>query len=212
MNNLIPILILLAGAALGVLITWLIVSARAKRAFADGKAESATQIATLNERFAAKEHELLKLQQAFDKEVVASKSLRDENARLSASLEGERRAAAERSESFKQAAEALSEKFKALSRDALKDNNQSFLDLARATLEKFQATAKGDLDQRQQAIDQMVKPLKESLEKVDGKIGELEKARAGAYSELREQVRGLATSHLQLQTETANMWKAFRPQ
>ena len=210
MNNLIPILILLAGGALGALITWLIVSARAKRAFTDGKADSATQIATLNERFAAKEHELSKLQTAFDKEVAASQTLREENARLNAGLEGERRAAAERSESFKQAAEALSEKFKALSRDALKDNNQSFLDLARATLEKFQTTAKGDLDQRQQAIDQMVKPLKESLEKVDGKIGELEKARAGAYSELREQMRALATSHLQLQSETGNLVKALR--
>src|SRR5437763_6169035 len=210
MTNLIPILILLAGAALGTLITWLTVRARARRAFADGKAESATQIATLKERFAAKEHELSKLQQALDKEGVTGEGLRTENARLSAGLEGERRAAAERSESFKQAAEALSEKFKALARDALKDNNQSFLDLARATLEKFQATAKGDLDQRQQAIDQMVKPLKESLEKVDGKIGELEKARAGAYSELREQVRALATSHLQLQSETGNLVKALR--
>src|SRR2546421_11543687 len=194
MTNLIPILILLAGAALGAAIAWLILRARGQRAFADGKAESATQIAAFNERIAAKEHELSKLQQALDKEVGASQGLRGENARLSAGLEGERRAAAERSESFKQAAEALSEKFKALSRDALKDNNQSFLDLARATLEKFQATAKGDLDQRQQAIDQMVKPLKESLEKVDGKIEEMERMRAGAYSGLVEQVKALATS------------------
>src|SRR5438132_2493192 len=210
MANLIPILVLLTGAALGAAVTWLIVRARAKHAFADGKAESATQIAAFNERVAAKEHELSKLQQAFDKEAVAGEALRDENARLSAGLEGERRAAAERSESFKQAADALSEKFKALSRDALKDNNQSFLELARATLEKFQQTAKGDLEQRQQAIDQLVKPLKDSLEKVDGKIGELEKARAGAYSELREQVRALATSHLQLQSETGNLVKALR--
>src|SRR5438045_4791735 len=198
MTSLIPVLILLAGAALGAIVAALIFKTKTTRAFEAGKTESATQIATFTERLAAKDNELVKLQQAFDKEVIESNRLRDDNARRQAELEGERRASQERSESFKQAAEALAEKFKALSRDALKDNNQEFLNLARATLEKFQATAKGDLDQRQQAIDQMVKPLKESLEKVDGKIGELEKARAGAYSELREQVRALATSHLQL--------------
>src|SRR5205807_4738400 len=98
----------------------------------------------------------------------------------------------------------------ALSRDALKDNNQEFLNLGRVTLERFQATAKGELEQRQQAIDQLVKPLKDSLDKVDGKIGEIEKARTGAYAELREQVRALATSQMQLQSETGNLVKALR--
>src|SRR5207249_4238985 len=176
----------------------------------DGKAASAIELAALQARVAAKDRELEKLQQIFEAGVTDGDRLREDNARLLANLEGERRVAQERSESFRRVTEELAEKFKALSRDALKDNNQSFLDLARATLEKFQETAKGDLQQRQQAIDQLVKPLKDSLEKVDGRIGEMEKARAGAYSELREQVRALATSQMQLQAETGNLVKALR--
>ena len=171
---------------------------------------SAAELATLKERLEGKETELQKLQAGLDGEVAEHRRAREESVQLKAALEGERRAAQERKDSFKQAAEELSEKFKALSRDALKDNNQSFLQLANATLAKFQETAKSDLESRQKAIDQLVRPLKESLEKVDGKIGEIEKERAGAYAELREQVRGLATAQTQLQTETGNLVTALR--
>lgn len=197
------IVVFLVGGALGAVVGWFLLRTKASSA-------SAADLATLKERLTGKDTELQRLQSAFTNEVAEHKHSREASALLQAELEGERRAAQERKDSFKQAAEELSEKFKALSRDALKDNNQSFLQLANSTLEKFQETAKGDLDSRQKAIDQLVRPLKESLEKVDSKIGELEKTRAGAYSELREQVRGLATAQLQLQAETGNLVTALR--
>jgi len=70
--------------------------------------------------------------------------------------------------------------FKALSADALARNNQAFLELARATLAQTQEAARGDLEMRQQAIGELVAPVRDSLEKVDSKIQELETARAGA--------------------------------
>jgi DNA recombination protein RmuC len=129
---------------------------------------------------------------------------------LQTRLEEERRATQEKLQLLDDAQRQLGDAFKALSADALKSNNQSFIELAKATLEKFQETAKGDLERRKIAIDELVKPLRDSLDRVDGKIGELEKERVGAYSELREQVRSLATSQSQLQAETGNLVKALR--
>ncbi len=100
--------------------------------------------------------------------------------------------------------------FKALSADALARNNQAFLDLARATLAQTQEAARGDLEKRQQAIGELVAPLGTSLETMDGKIQELEQARAGAYSELREQVRSLVETQSQLRSETGKLVTALR--
>ncbi len=191
------------GIAIGVAAGWFLLRSKASAA-------GVADLATLKERLTGKDAELQKLEIGSQAQGAEIRQAREQNAQLKAELEGERRAAEERRDSFKQAADELSEKFKALSRDALKDNNQSFLQLANSTLEKFQQTAKGDLELRQSAIDQLVQPLKESLEKVDSKIGELERSRAGAYSELREQVKALATSHLQLQAETGNLVTALR--
>ena len=66
------------------------------------------------------------------------------------------------------------------------------------------------MEQRKQAIDQLVKPVRESLEKVDGNIRNLEKAREGAYEGLREQIKGLLQTQVNLQTETANLVQALR--
>src|ERR1041385_5037432 len=116
MDSLIPVLTLIFGAAIGGVIVWLALHAKCDRGFEDGKAASATEIAALQERIAAKDRELGKLQQIFEGEVADGDRLREDNARLQADLAGERRAAQERSESFKRVTEELAEKFKALSR------------------------------------------------------------------------------------------------
>jgi DNA recombination protein RmuC len=203
MESLIPVAMVLIGIVMGAALGWFLLRTKARAA-------NAAELATLKERLTGKETEAQKLQASIDTAVADHNRTRDHNSQLNAELAAERRAAQAREESFKQAANELSGRFAELSQKALSANNQSFLELANATLQKVQQTAKGDLEQRQQAIDQLVKPLKESLEKVDGKIGELEKTRAGAYAELREQVKALATSQTQLQAETGNLVKALR--
>jgi DNA recombination protein RmuC len=108
------------------------------------------------------------------------------------------------------AKEELSDGFKALSAEALKSNSQSFLELAKATLEKYQVQASADLEKRQASIDELVKPLKESLIKVDTQIQELEQKRAGAYEGLLEQVKQMAVGQEKLQKETNKLVSALK--
>lgn len=150
-----------------------------------------------------KEDEIKELQQL-------NAGLKATTSRLETTLEKERRAADEKLALLNEARQQLSDAFKALSAEALKSNNQSFLELAKTTLEKFQESAKSDLESRQKAVDQLVKPMKESLEKVDTKLMELEKSRLEAYSILTEQVKSLSRTQAQLQTETSNLVKALR--
>ncbi len=108
------------------------------------------------------------------------------------------------------ARQKLSDTFRALSAEALQSNNQAFLDLARTTLERAQQAGRGDLELRQQAISDLVRPVRESLDRVQGKMQELETARAGAYAALAEQIRALLEAQSQLRSETSKLVTALR--
>ncbi len=135
-------------------------------------------------------------------------------AELAATLAVERRTAEEKIRHFGETqAEMqvrLADAFKALSAEALASNNASFLHLARATLERYQEGAKGDLEQRRQAIEELVRPLADSLGKVDQKIGELERSRAEAYGTMSERLLGLAQGQAGLERETSKLVNALR--
>ena len=104
----------------------------------------------------------------------------------------------------------LREAFRALSADALAHNNEAFVQLAEARLKEAGAAASGDLTQRQQAIEGLVAPLRETLGKVETQIREVERGRAGAYSSLVEQVTAMRQTSEQLRTETAQLVAALR--
>ncbi len=136
--------------------------------------------------------------------------LKTQLAELDTRLNEERKAAEEKLALLNDAQNKLSDAFKSLSAEALKSNNVSFLELARENLEKFQAVAKGDLETRHKAIDALVKPLRESLDTVNKRIGEVEQVRSSAYASLTEQIKSLASTQTQLHTATSNLVKALR--
>ena len=149
---------------------------------------------------------------AVDLETARARLIEIENqkSKIENTLSAEHASATERIAALTDAHERLTNSFKALSSDALRSNNQSFLELARESFSKLHQQSADELGKRQQAIDSMVKPLKESLEKVDTKIGEMEKSRASAYGQLSEQLKSLGTAQTSLQAEAAKLSTALR--
>jgi DNA recombination protein RmuC len=106
---------------------------------------------------------------------------------LRAELEHERRSASEQAA----ARDQLDTTVKALSADLQRD-------------------AREDLESRQRAVERMIAPLKESLEKVTTGMQELERGRSAASGALSAQIRDLVEAQARLQSETASLASAMR--
>ena len=98
-----------------------------------------------------------------------------------------------------QARNDLADTFKALAADALQNTNKQFLALA---TEKF--------DAKQQAIDTLLKPVKETLVKLDEQTRHLESKREGAYKELGQQLLQLDQDQKKLQQAATALSSALR--
>jgi DNA recombination protein RmuC len=140
----------------------------------------------------------------------AEQALREQGARLEEKLLSLEHSTAEREEVFEKAETQLRDAFEALSSEALRRNNQSFLELARTSLREQHQVASSDLDKRQLAIDSLVKPIFESLARVDSKLAAVERDRLAQHSAISEQLNLMGQSHQELQSETRNLVKALR--
>jgi DNA recombination protein RmuC len=116
----------------------------------------------------------------------------------------------EERELLAQAEVRLGDTFRALAAEALSANNQGFMALACEKLSGARAESEASLAARHQAIEGLMKPVKESLDRVDGKIQELERERGHAHGQLMAQVSGLMTAQERLHTETGNLARALR--
>ncbi|MGA7420156.1 MAG: DNA recombination protein RmuC [Acidimicrobiales bacterium] len=135
---------------------------------------------------------------------------RSETARLSAQLEYERTINQDRAAGFEETRQQLTGEFARLSGEALRKNNEQFLQLADSKLNETRQAAEGELGKRQEAIEQLLKPISEQLGKYDDGMRRLEVERQRAYTTLTEQMQQLSSSHDHLQKETRNLVTALR--
>jgi DNA recombination protein RmuC len=111
-----------------------------------------------------------------------------EAARLEAELESTRRSAEEQRAQLTRTQTELREAFAALSRDALKDNRQDFL----------------------QHADALLKPVRETLGRVQTQLADVDKAREGSYQSVRAQLTSLAAAQEQLRAAADGLSRSLR--
>ncbi|CAB4243954.1 RmuC-domain protein [Methylacidimicrobium sp. AP8] len=176
--------------------------------------EAAEALRRETERRAAAEAKAGRLAEIEAELAEARRELGEARARLAelaSRLAESEKAAREKLQLLEEARARLGEAFRGLSAEALRQNNEAFLALARENFARWQEGAQAELEARRKAVEALTEPIRESLQKVDGKLGEIERSRIGAYSAIHEQLKALVETHLpQLRSETASLVKALR--
>lgn len=188
-------LLIIAGLAIGGVIAWLL--SRSQRAILENTAEE------LRGQVRAREATIAQLQANLGAERTGRVTAETRLEEALKNIEDQKKL-------LEEATRRLTDTFNALSAEALKSNNQLFLELSKNTLEKVLADAKGDLGKRQEAIDGMIKPLKETLGRYENHIREIENARQQAYGGLKKQLEDIGKTNEQLQKETGALVTALK--
>lgn len=137
-------------------------------------------------------------------------TLREQNVTLSTTLDLERRISDEKQQAQLKSRDQLINTFASLAGDALAKNNESFLKLAQENLMQFQIKAQSNLEHKEKSIEAMLKPVKETLEKTEAQLRQVEHERKEAYGSLTKHLELMAQTQQQLQGETRNLVQALR--
>jgi DNA recombination protein RmuC len=199
-----------AGIAIGVFIGKLMaresVRSQYEKRVTDAERRAATAEAALPElrsQLKDRNTDSTALQHRLESEITARTA-------AETALSEERKRLQEQRTLLTDAEEKLKDSFNSLAAQALNRNNQSFLDLAKGTLEKYQTEAKGELQAREKAVENLIEPIKQGLNKVDEQIRLMENTRSEAYGTLSQQVQSLIGTQQLLQAETGQLVKALR--
>jgi DNA recombination protein RmuC len=102
-----------------------------------------------------------------------------------------------------QAEHKLADTFKSLASDTLRQSTGDFLKLAEEKLKAAQDVASRDFEAREKKIDDIVKPARESLARLDDELRKMENDRRGVEGQLTEQLRNLGA-------QTGRLFDALR--
>ena len=116
----------------------------------------------------------------------------------------------ERDTAYDAATARLATSFSELANKSLKSNSDNFLRLAKENLGAQQELAKRDLGERELAVENLVKPIRDALQQSQKQIDELEKSRSEAYGSIKSHLESMQSSQKSLTRETQNLVNALR--
>ena len=116
----------------------------------------------------------------------------------------------ERDSAYEAATTRLAKSFSELSSRSLQANSETFLRLAEQNLGAHQERAKRELGDREQAVENLVKPIRDALQQSQQQISALEKSRSEAYGGIKAQLEAMQFGQKSLAQETQNLVNALR--
>lgn len=126
----------------------------------------------------------------------------------------EKRSIAEYREELDRRAQTMEQQFKDAIRqsadEAMKRSGEHLIKLAESKIKDSTEKAGLDLEARRAAVENLVKPLSETLKRTDEKLREIEKDRAASFAQIAEQARLMALGQEALRKETAGLVTALR--
>jgi len=182
----------------------------AREAAADAAARAAENAATIRARAEALQQELSDLR-------VVEARLREEiGSAERVFAEREQSLARERAALEKRVAELreqMGETFKALAGETLRVTGDELLKRAKAQFESQQKEDEAELDKRRVAMEQMVRPISETLAATRERLESIEKARGEQFASFREHMEHVSGTSAALRDETSRLTKALsRPE
>jgi DNA recombination protein RmuC len=191
---------------------------RAKADLARVTAEAATHaatIASLQTEVRTLEHKRIELENQFDalsaQHAAELRRMTDLNAEQIRSVE-------QRERDFKEnvakrdalVASQIQSQFEALASKTLATSNEELLKQARLIFTSVQQQGSADIEKRREAVERLVQPIGETLQKTQARLESIEKSWASDKGALAEQLKAVGVSSDALRSETSKLVKALR--
>lgn len=199
-----------AGVLVGAVIAWLIADAQAKARHARAFQDAATAKAAADTRSEDALKEVGRLRAELEEFRRECEILREEKTRAVTTLANARTELDERRALLDDAQNRLSDTFKSLASTVLAGSQESFLKLAETRFKHLQGEAHVDLEARRKSIEQLIKPIEETLKVYAAEVKAVEDTRISDKSALKEQIENLARGQHDLHTQTARLVSALK--